>query len=313
MTHNRCFVQFPHPGKEHTRDTGCRWHRSQHEHRRKFMQLRGKWIEGNGAERCGDLWAWGEWEPESDLIRTFDPGECDLPYPRHLWEPYYIARNSYRGLHNTDPFIFGEHILYSNCGQSSRSKRGLKHLARGSVIAFGSGKTVKGVREWMLDTVLVVGDSTEYDVRDARTALKDRVPAQFLDVVSGPLADHDEARSTPGACTPTSSCARSTVRYRLYRGATPGAPVDGMFSFFPATPAGGDMGFPRPLVDLPCEYFNSRNWQAPKGRGVDRGRDERCELWSRLVEQVRDAGLVLGTHAGLPSRRAVRLAAEHRP
>ena len=52
--------------------------------------------------------------------------------------------------------VSGEQMveLYSNCGQPSPNKVGLKHMDRGSVIAFGSGKEIDGKRRWTLDTVL---------------------------------------------------------------------------------------------------------------------------------------------------------------
>ena len=90
--------------------------------------------------------------------------------------------------------------------------------------------------------------------------------------------------------------------FRLYVGATPDDPVEGMFSFFPAMPAHGDAGFPRPLLDLPSEYFNLRSWQAPKGSRRERTSEELRGLWKSLVAQVRETGLVLGTHAAMPER-----------
>ena len=158
---------------------------------------------------------------------------------------------SYRGLHSTDPFIFGGRFLYSNCGQAS--KRGLRHLGQGSVIAFGSGKEIDGAPRWMLDTVLVVRDFKDYNATDARIELKDWVPATFLDVTVGPLTDNSEETLNLGAC------ATAHTRLRLYRGATPSDPVHGMFGFVPAIPPDGDSGFPRPLVDLPGDYFNARS------------------------------------------------------
>ena len=297
MTDKCCFVQFSHPGREHGPKSGCNWHKSKRDHRRKFMQLRGKWIEGDDTTRSGDLWAWGEWEPNSYLICKFNTSGRDSRFPRYLWNPYYIPKDCYGGLHNTDPFIFGEHFLYSNCGQPSPNKVGLKHLDRGSVIAFGSGKKIDGQRRWTLDTVLVVRDFVDYDMRKARTELKDWAPPTFLDVTGGPMADHDEKASTSGACT-----SRAT-RLRLYRGATPDDPVHGMFSFFPAIQAGRDSGFPRPVIDLPSKYFNPSKWQGPKGLGQERTRDDLLELWNRLVKQVCTAGLVLGIRAELPERQ----------
>ena len=296
MANNRCFVQFPHPGKEHKLATGRAWHMRKRAHKRKFMQLHGEWIEGDDTRRSGTLWAWGEWEPESDLIRQFRPPGGDSLYPRYLWDPYYVPKRSYRGLHNTDPFIFGERFLYSNCGQASPNKGGLRRLGQGSVIAFGSSRNINGEQRWMLDTVLVVRDFVDYDPRKISMVLKDWVPAAFLEVTGRPLKANVGEAPTSGTCAPT------PARLRLYRGATPDDPVQGMFSFFPATPAGGDSGFPRPLVDLP-DVINPRSGRTPKGQGYDRTLDELYVLWKLLVKQVRSAGLVPGTHAELPERR----------
>ena len=300
MADNRCFVQFPHPGSEHSADSGRDWHTRNARHRRKFMQLNGEWVAEDDSRQVGALLAWGEWEPESDLIRRLDQPRCDLQSPRYLWRPYYVPKNSYRGLHSTDPFIFGGRFLYSNCGQAS--KRGLRHLGQGSVIAFGSGVRIDGAWRWMLDTVLVVRDFKDYNAADARNELKDQVPATFLDVAVGPLTDNSEDALTSG------TCAATHARLRLYWGATPDDPIDGMFSFVPAIPTGGNSAFSRPLVDLLGDSFNARNIRAPKGQGTSRRPDELRSLWKQLVKQVRDAGLVLGTHADLPARREARSA-----
>ena len=146
--------------------------------------------------------------------------------------------------------------------------------------------------------MLVVKDFVDYAVADARASLKPWVPATFLDVTAGPLTDNAEEASTSSA-----SCATGRRRFRLYWGATPNDPVDEMFSFFPAIPATAGSVFPRPLVELPCKYFNPRNVRAPKGARAKLQPRELRDLWERLVEQVRDASLVLGTHAALPERR----------
>lgn len=332
---SRSFVQFSHPGGEHAPDRGCEkaWHNPENgPHRRKFMQLCGRWIDENGNRQAGVLHAWGEWEPESEVVAKLDPPDGDPRHPRYLWRPFYVPREDYRELHNTDPFIFGECFLYSNCRQEKNS--GLRHLARGSVIAFGSCKKDSKKRwRWLLDTVLVVRDFIDYDQSKAREALRDRVPVAFLDVTGGPLAAANAgAERSSGTCTPTG------LRLRLYRGATPDNHVDGMFSFFPALPPagrpvakvpcctesgglhrrsnaagsfatgrGGDArGFPRPVIDLPSEYFNPASCRAPKGIRRSRKPDELRALWDRIVAQVRKAGLVLGTHAELPGRRPSR-------
>ena len=300
MALKRCFVQFPHPGVEHTPTSGRDWNKRENgdrinAHRRKFMQLDGEWIDDGDARHSGKLWAWGEWEPESKRVRDFSPQDGDPHAPRYLWEPYYVPRCNYADVHNTDPFIFGDRFLYSNCRQPNSV--GLRHLERGSVIAFGSGKTVDGKRKWVLDTVLVVHDSVEYDMRKARVELKDWASDTFLDVTGGPLSDHPDTIAASGRCAPTST------RLRLYRGATPDNSVDGMFSFFPAIPGESGRGFPRPVIDLPPEYFSPANWQAAKGSLEELTPHKLRCLWSSIVKQVREAGLVRGTSAALPKRR----------
>ena len=139
MADRRCFVQFPHPGGEHSAQSGRVWnntHRwnktrqrySVNPHKRKFMQFPGRWIDADGNRHAGDLRAWGEWEPESELFCKFDPKDGGPHHPNYLWKPYWTPRNSYRCLHNTDPFIFGNMLPYSNCRQSNQP--GLKALAQ---------------------------------------------------------------------------------------------------------------------------------------------------------------------------------------
>ncbi len=280
MSDSACFVQFPHPGGEHLPDRlGEKpWNTYDSRHARKFMQVQGNWIADDGRVHEGDLWAWGEWEAQSDLIRDLDPSGAP-GLPRHLWMPHYvIPRSGYERLHNTDPFIFGERFLYSNCLQPTRP--GLRRLGRGSVIAFGSKRG-----GWVLDTVLVVADYVDYAAPEARIVLADWVPGTFLDVTGGPLVDNGE---------------ESTLM--LYRGATRDDPVNGMFSFFPAMRAGRDAGFERPSIELDERYFTRTLAQNHKRTcGLDpetlRG------LWEQLIAQVRDAGLVVGTRAALPELR----------
>lgn len=301
MADSCCFVQFPHPGREAGPRVGRAWNTLNATHARKFMQLRGEWIRADGSTRSGDQWAWGEWEPQSRLLRRLHQPDA-LAYPACLWLPYYaISEDGCQGLHNTDPFIFGDQFLYSNCKQP-RSPR-LRSLDHGSVIAFGSRKAGR----WLLDTVLVVAGFVDYSPAWARSDLAGLVPATFLDVTGGPLEDNNH----DATCTPAprlrkrcggQQASDPDATFRLYWGATPTDRVHGMFSFFPAMPAGGDTGFPRPGVALPEPYFNNRVQRGHKqSRGLSRNTVVR--LWKSLATQVCDAGLVLGTHAALPQRR----------
>ena len=150
MADSRCFIQFPHPGYEHQPDPSGHkaWNTYANAHARKFMQFAGQWTDERGQQHSGKMRAWGEWEAQSDLLQELDrPDSSELP--RYLWLPYYTDQTyGYERLHNTDSFIFGERILYSNCKQAKRPN--LRNLERGSVIAFGSKKR----HGWVLDTVL---------------------------------------------------------------------------------------------------------------------------------------------------------------
>ena len=288
MAGNRCFVQFPHPGPEHKPDRSGKkgWNTLRHRHARKFMEFSGRWTGEDGSAGSGSLRAWGEWEAESELIRELPQPDQGSQYPRYLWRTFYIPKDNYRLLHNTDPFIFGERFLYSNCGQ--RKTPSLTHLERGSVIAFGSGKKVAGEWKWALDTVFVVADSLMYAASEVRQVLTDATSEVFLAVTGDPIM------------------AREKASFRLYFGATPEDPVDGMYSYFPAMPAQGDTGFPRPLIELPSEYLNPRAFRSPKGVRSTRTSEELRCIWNSLATQTLEYGLVLGTHAALPERRKGR-------
>ena len=153
---NRRFVQFPHPGGEHSPDYDDwkEWNATQkpngrdNPHARKFLEIGGAWLESDEV-REGKLWAWAEWEPESRVLRRFGLHRAGMP--RFLWEPTLLPKQDNRGLHNTDPFIFGG-FYYTDCKQ--QSFEGLRHLGRGSVIVFGSRKKP----HWVVDTIFVVAD-----------------------------------------------------------------------------------------------------------------------------------------------------------
>ena len=150
------------------------------------------------------------------------------------------------------------------------------------MIAIGSYKA----RQWILDTVKVVGGSIPYTASQADWELEDpsaalEVPEAFLDVSAAPLASEIWEGEL-----------------RLYRRATPSDPVDGMYSFFPAIPADDGPGFARSAIELDRYYFTkalSRNHKRKRA-----SLETLNTLWRSLVEQVRDADLVLGNNAVPP-------------
>ena len=293
MTDKRCFIQFPHPGDEHAPSKegyiGWNLNLNRNEHKRKFMQLDGSWITEDSQVHSGDLWAWGEWEPESrQLDFGITHGDSEKHAPNFLWQPYWNQPDHYAGLHNTDPYIFGDTFIYSNCRQNGARGTPLRHLAEGSVIAFGSGKTIQGERKWVLDTVFVVRKYVDY------------VPSKLKNPVEmAELGLSETFAAVTGKILPD----LGEDQFRLYFGATPDTPVDGMFSFFPALPASNRRRFARPDINkIGVDFLNPRNWQGLKGASTARSAEEIKDLWKLLQQEVFEAGLVLGVHAEEPNR-----------
>jgi hypothetical protein len=171
MDEKLCFVQFLHPGGEHRPDDGSikRWNTK--EHRRKFLVRPGKYVAGAKLLE-GEMEFWGEWEPDSRVVKSIaDP----IPHgPRFIYEPYYVLPESYIGLQNTDPFVFGERFHYTGCQQrTTNGSTQLRYLSRGSVILFGSCEDKSA---FVLDTVFVVDRWIDHDRANYAQIL--RVPSR---------------------------------------------------------------------------------------------------------------------------------------
>jgi hypothetical protein len=282
MRERRCFVQFIHPGGEHRPDAGDlkRWNVGNHQ--RKFLKRPGRYIAGN-EERESDLVFWGEWEPESRVLRRWQPDAPDKP--RYLWEPYFENHKDGQWRQNTDPWVYGERFQYTGCLQHTRlGPTQLRYLSRGSVVLFGScvGKT-----RFVIDTVFVVDEWTHHEEGDWREQLEGRVSDTYRNVTMEPWY---------------SSPLPERQSHRLYFGATPDNPVGGMFSFFPCQPYQSDeTGFGRPTIGLPG--LITPHLTQGKKMTRDLGIAEVTNLWRAVVDQVDDQGLALGVHAATPRMR----------
>jgi len=86
--------------------------------------------------------------------------------------------------------------------------------------------------------------------------------------------------------------------YRLYFGATPENPIEGMFSFLPCLPeADAPHGFARPTIRLDGRITNNHK-QGHKGTELDDASAR--STWDSVVAQVRSQGLCLGVRAAMP-------------
>jgi hypothetical protein len=277
-----CFVQFPHPGKEHQPDLGWGKSWNRNDHRRTFVKVPGRYLGAAGPQE-GEIVFWAEWEPQARVVSAIaDPLADD---PRWVYEPYYVPPASSQGLQNTDPFVFGERFLYTGCKQHRKGvPTQLRYLASGSVILFGSCLRKSA---FMLDTVFVVADHIDHSMRDYRDRLRNRVPEAYKTVVLEPWYADPE---------------NDLTSHRLYSGATYEASIEGMFSFVPCLPYEQQTrGFARPIISIPsvisdalCMGFKLNPQSSTSA----------CKsLWNDVMHQVVTSGLKLGISARLPPRQ----------
>ena len=287
MDDRRLFVQFIHPGGEHQpdRDNGKAWNVGGH--KRKFLISHGRFLD-RGELREDNLLFWGEWEPQSRVVRRFEERARD--WPQFLYQPYYGGPDGVQSIcrQNTDPFVFGEQFHYTGCLQ--HTKRGptqLHNLDRGSIILFGS---CRDKSKFVIDTVFVVDRWLDHSQANQLTPeIRDAVSATYGEVTLDPWY----ARNVPRDQT-----------HRLYFGATFEDKVDGMFSFFPCqTEKDAGSGFPRPIIRID-HWITQTLLQGKKMTALSDG-EAAQRVWAEVIGQVEDQGLKLGVSADLPRRSAV--------
>ncbi|HZK51984.1 MAG TPA: hypothetical protein VFD47_10530, partial [Actinomycetota bacterium] len=156
-------VQFVHPGFEYHRQehVGRRsrhsgvmaWKPGRSAHDRKFMLNKGSLfdLEAEKDHQSVPLGFWGEWEGPSVFWKVESPGK---PLPRILHAPFRPASHPTEPVQNTDPMVFGDAFIYSNCLQPTY--RSLRSLSPGSVVLFGRYARTDGRPSFSLDTCLVV-------------------------------------------------------------------------------------------------------------------------------------------------------------
>lgn len=297
MDSNLWFIQFLHPRKEPDdrsfKGQHLPWHLiPEGNHKRKFLLSIGAYL-ADGRSENGEIVFWGEWEPESSVIRRI--GDPKPFFPHYVLDPFYVLPKSYNGLHhNTDPFVFGDQFLYSNCLQHAFPK--LRHLSQGSVILFGS---CQGGEAFVLDTVFVVDHWMCYTRANYQQDLAGEIPTEFEEVTVLPLqAESGGCSSEEKSCAPDSQ-----ERLRLYFGPTHEQPVHGMYSFFPCQPyEANTMGFARPRITMPKRIADRKNTGITQKDPVA-SLDEMRGLWEKVVKQVKDSGLSLGVSVEMPKRR----------
>jgi len=276
------FVQFPHPRGEHNPPgDDMPWNRG--DHRRKFLVTPGRYLDRDDQAGEAELVYWAEWEPPSQVQRRWPASGW---HPRVLHRPYWVEPARRRFRQNTDPWVWGDRMLYSNCKQTiaigpERRPNSMQRLTRGSVVCFGS--TIDG--EFCIDTVLVVASAEPW------------IPAKAAD-----LAVDDAFKVCTGGSIMTAR-GGADLRLTLYRGATVDDSVEGMFSFVPAQRAdAADPRFARPpirlhgMINPACRRST---WGSKRPLSMDALRD----CWEAVRHQTVAAGLLLAVWLQTPDRQ----------
>ena len=205
---NLCIVQFVHPGEtslSYAQASIVPWNRGI-KHQRKYMCCSGKYMQ-NGVEVQDRLMFWGEWEPDSYIIKDFGTKSFHRYLQKPIW-PCEVPNNTNCG---TDPFVFNKPFIYDFCGQNHYPF--LRDLKIGSLILFGFRKG----KRFIIDTIFVVGDYIDYDSSNSSLKyLQNNIRERDYLAIEQQMKFIDKNKT-----------------YRCYFGATPQNPINGMYSFVP--------------------------------------------------------------------------------
>lgn len=288
MTEDLEVIQFVHPGFEYSsrkylgprkqRSGVMPWKEGRSIHDRKFMWTHGSALDPQSNEDFNDvpLTLWGEWEGPSIYWKIDSPG---MPLAKTVHSPFRPANVPTASVQNTDPMVFGDNFIYSNCRQERH--RILRSLPSGSIILFGRLSNPTDNPSFSLDTCFVV----------------DRVhplPTMPFD----PKAYGTELVNDTALCALHSEGFHGDVGVHSGR-ARSDAPI---FSFFPASLAvDAPTLFARPEL-RPVGALKGVISPGTQATNMTHGvsASDRDAIWHEVVNQVAEQGCVLGYSASPP-------------
>jgi hypothetical protein len=324
-------VQFHHNGPEHLVDEirasftakkkdvrkildGSMMPWNDGDHRRKFIKSFGKYVDEKDQAHEGEIMFWGEYEACSE-VKKIEYEEKPSEYmPRYIHTPIYKKLNEYIKAptfpvksreevlcwQNTDPYVFGNFIIYSNCHMGKHDF--LKKLEQKSVVVMGSKKG-----EFRADTVLVIDKPlavyNKNNYKEVKELLDKGIISQvFWDTTIVPLLGLYESEGEN----------RCGIRrdddapvYTIYKTVTyeERENFNGMYSFFPCKPYDENTGFERVKVKDE-KYLNPNLGMNVKAAEIISDENEMFNLWNSVKEQVLNdgQGLKLGIWAKEPEK-----------
>jgi hypothetical protein len=264
-------IQFPHPGGEHSKISGSKWNEGPH--KRKFMKYQGD-ILVDGQIKHTMLEFWGEYEPKTELLKTY-PSPKPL-YPKNLFYPLVPQNIPSERQTNTDPFIFG-FFAFTVCKKFRAGKPTILNngLNVGDLILFGSNLKDK----FVLDTVFVVGKIMKITRRDYRIKTKS-YGESFIKAALDPIFSNNLCEG---------GCKKPINEVTIHFGATYDKPVNEMYSFVPAQIySEKSKGFKRPALKLSGIKPRSQNFTyiIQRSRLAD---VKSC--WKSVKSTIENAGL----------------------
>jgi len=300
----KSIIQFLHPGKEHSINSGEIWNVSSH--KRKYLKLKGSYVFDLSLMPIDDtVCFWGEWEAQSKGQAIPDNM---APLPINIFEPYYSLPVPINGC-NTDPFFIGDQFYYCICKQGHYPS--LRSLDSGALILFGSHRA----GNFLIDSVFVVKDSIEYEVQNIES-IKLNYNEVFYNVSLSPLNISSTAEpkeffdnkhkscgsiliSSDAVVDNTQTCLKqNNSKCRIYQAVmyNDRKNFDGMFSFAPCLPYNlGKNGFARPII-------NSCNISQTLKQGIKILSNQLAkDVWSNIVQQIFSNKLNLMIKTDLPS------------
>ena len=132
-------IQFMHPGQYTNQEGSIDWNIE--DHKRKLIKNEVSSIKDCVLYKNKEGYFWGEWEPESKCKKENGYYIHTVKYPSNtIGNASTNCRNrcikSGNSPLNTDPYVFGNCFIYSNCLQATYNA--LQNLDKDDIILFGS-------------------------------------------------------------------------------------------------------------------------------------------------------------------------------